>query len=65
MYQLINIRCTRHQSKENQQCLVLDTGRFEVAKEERNIAMCIGLQPCKIAKSRPQKVDTCGVAELK
>ena len=27
--------------------------------------MCIGLQPCKIAKSRPQKVDTCGVAELK
>lgn len=27
--------------------------------------MCIGLQPCKIAKSRPQKVDACGVAELK
>ena len=27
--------------------------------------MCIGLQPCKIAKSRPQKADTCGVAELK
>ena len=27
--------------------------------------MSIGLQPCKIAKSRPQKVDTCGVAELK
>ena len=45
--------------------MVLDTGRFEVAKEERNIAMCIGLQPCKIAKSRPQSIDTCGVAELK
>ena len=45
--------------------MVLDTGRFEVAKEDRNIAMCIGLQPCKIAKLRPQKVDTCGVAELK
>ena len=27
--------------------------------------MCIGLQPCKIAKSRPQSIDTCGVAELK
>ena len=27
--------------------------------------MCKGLQPCKIAKSRLQKVDTCGVAELK
>ena len=27
--------------------------------------MCMGLQPCKIAKSRPQKVYTCGVAELK
>ena len=27
--------------------------------------MCIGLQPCKIAKSRPQSIDTCSVAELK
>ena len=27
--------------------------------------MCIGLQPCKIAKSRPQSIDTCDVAELK
>ena len=27
--------------------------------------MCKGLQPCKIAKSRPQSIDTCGVAELK
>ena len=27
--------------------------------------MCKGLQPCKIAKSRLQSVDTCGVAELK
>ena len=27
--------------------------------------MCLGLQPCKTAKSRPQRVDTCGVAELK
>ena len=27
--------------------------------------MCIGLQPCKIAKSRPQSIDTCGVADLK
>ena len=27
--------------------------------------MCIGLQPCKIAKSRPQKVDICDVADLK
>ena len=27
--------------------------------------MCKGLQPCKIAKSRPQSVDTCDVAELK
>jgi len=26
--------------------------------------MCIDLQPCKTAKSRPQRVDTCGVAEL-
>ena len=27
--------------------------------------MCKGLQPCKIAKSRSQSVDTCDVAELK
>lgn len=26
--------------------------------------MRIGLQPCKIAKGRMQKVDTCGVADL-
>ena len=27
--------------------------------------MCKGLQPCKIAKLRPQSIDTCNVAELK
>lgn len=27
--------------------------------------MCIGMQPCKIAKSRPQSLDTYDVAELK
>lgn len=27
--------------------------------------MCIGLQPCNVAKSRPQSIDTCGVADLK
>ena len=27
--------------------------------------MCMGLQPCKTAKGRPQVVDTCDVADLK